>query len=441
MKITKTVADKEGRSDMWHPARWERSASLAPLRVLRISSRYHPPHPFLRDPTKSDLIRRFHAVGGMQLQAWRLTEALAIRGISQTVVTVKPPWESAIQINRNVEVRRFGWTLPTPRQMFALPAAVFLNSLARGSYDLVHCHSAQDLAVFPLARFAATRIQVPLIASIHCSWEHTYQSGTIYAATRRHLGTVVERWGLKHSAAVIVLTHRLRALLSGSVHPHKIRVIPDSVDLAQMRDPPPDDDVCSFIRRYGLGESPRISFVGRLVRSKGLTELIQAFAILRRRHSCATLVLAGDGPFHDELRRMVSAGSMTHSVTFTRFIHNDDVRLLLAATDVLVLPSLYEEFGSVILEGMAAGVPVVACDVSGIPSTIRNDQNGLLTRPGDAAALAVAIDRVLTDRTLTSRLTAQAAHDVETCDADRVAQRVVDEVYVPTVAQHHGCPV
>jgi 2-deoxystreptamine N-acetyl-D-glucosaminyltransferase/2-deoxystreptamine glucosyltransferase len=77
---------------------------------------------------------------------------------------------------------------------------------------------------------------------------------------------------------------------------------------------------------------------------------------------------------------------------------------VLASLDLLVLPSQYEEMGSVLVEAMVAGLPVVATDVGGIPEVVRHGETGLLVPPGDVAALAAALDRVVADPVLRARL-------------------------------------
>jgi 2-deoxystreptamine N-acetyl-D-glucosaminyltransferase/2-deoxystreptamine glucosyltransferase len=81
---------------------------------------------------------------------------------------------------------------------------------------------------------------------------------------------------------------------------------------------------------------------------------------------------------------------------------------VLASLDVLVLPSVYEEMGSVLTEAMAAGLPVVASDVGGIPEVVRHGETGLLVPPGDVDALAAALDRVVAEPGLRDRLAAGA---------------------------------
>jgi glycosyltransferase involved in cell wall biosynthesis len=97
---------------------------------------------------------------------------------------------------------------------------------------------------------------------------------------------------------------------------------------------------------------------------------------------------------------------------------------VLASLDVLVLPSAYEEMGSVLTEAMASGLPVVASDVGGIPEVVRHGETGLLVPPGDVDALAAALDRLVADAGLRARLSAGARARAAGYAWPRLAARV-----------------
>ncbi len=142
---------------------------------------------------------------------------------------------------------------------------------------------------------------------------------------------------------------------------------------------------------------PRVGFLGRFEPVKGLDVLLAAFAQLR---SSASLVLAGDGSL-----RPLLGGAGVHVLPSVPF---EQVPALLKALDVLVLPSVTilplhrEQFGRVLVEAMAAGVPVIGSSSGGIPEVI--GEAGLVVPEGDAPSLARAIDSVLEDASLRSRL-------------------------------------
>ncbi|HLZ34215.1 MAG TPA: glycosyltransferase [Nitrospira sp.] len=142
--------------------------------------------------------------------------------------------------------------------------------------------------------------------------------------------------------------------------------------------------------------APLIGTVCRLVEpKKGLRVLLEAMAQLVRggiRPSCQ-LVIVGEGPAEQELRSLCQSLGIVSRVVFAGV--RRDIPRLLPLFDVFVLPSLYEGFGIAILEAMAAGRPVVATTVGGIPEFVRQGETGILVKPGDAASLANAISSLL----------------------------------------------
>lgn len=407
------------------------------MNVLRISSRFHPAHPLLRDPLNAEKMRKFHAVGGMQLQVYLLTRTLAQQGVQQDVVTVRPPWEPKYEEKEGVRIHRFGWAVPTPRQMYAGPALRYLLKIAPSDYDLVHCHIAQDLASVPLSIIAARRANAPLVITLHSSWQLTYLAPGPYQWLRQFVGNRVEGVGLRYADAVIALTSGManRLVSCYGLSANKISVIPDAVDIENMQRRIGESELKLFLKKYGIPEGPKVVFIGRLSHQKGVSHLIKAFIELRRLGTEATLVLAGDGPYRPRLQREVLAAGINDRVVFIGSIHHDDVPLLLAITDVMVVPSIYEEFGSVLLEAMAVGVPIVASRVGGIPSTIKHGENGLLVPPRMESQLTSTIQLVLRDRDLAERLGRRAALDARKYDLSRQAQAVIEEVYMPVLKE------
>jgi glycosyltransferase involved in cell wall biosynthesis len=139
----------------------------------------------------------------------------------------------------------------------------------------------------------------------------------------------------------------------------------------------------------------------------------------------ARLVLAGDGPEREPLRRLAQRLGVADRVTFLGFVPRAAVPGLLASADVQVLPSIYEELGTAVLEGMRIGVPLVASETGGLPSLVTHGVTGLLVPPGDAAALAGALRRLLADRELAARLADQARRESRDYSWTALAERVL----------------
>lgn len=169
-------------------------------------------------------------------------------------------------------------------------------------------------------------------------------------------------------------------------------IIPFGVDIEQF-----EATAAATRRELGLRDNQKvIGTVCRLVEpKKGLRFLLQAMAVLARKYGQppCQLLIVGDGPSRHELELLREQLDLSSWVVFVG--SRRDIPRVLHALDVFVLPSLYEGFGIALLEAMAAGKPVIATAVGGIPEFVLSGETGLLIEPGNVEALADAIDRLL----------------------------------------------
>ena len=152
----------------------------------------------------------------------------------------------------------------------------------------------------------------------------------------------------------------------------------------------------------GLGDEPTLLTVARLDEQKGHRHLLDAIAIVAARRPNLVTLLAGEGPLEGALRAQCAALRISERIRFLG--HRRDVPELFEAADVVVLPSLYEGLPLVAIEALAAGRPLVATEVDGTPEVVIDGKTGLLVLPANADALAAAIERLLENQELASRL-------------------------------------
>lgn len=171
--------------------------------------------------------------------------------------------------------------------------------------------------------------------------------------------------------------------------------------------------------------------------AKGVETLVQAVA--RARTPDLRLTIVGDGPDRPAVEALARRLGVSDRMRITGFVSHDRIPGILASADVLVLPSLYEELGTVLLEAMQVGLPAIGSRVGGIPEAIEHEVTGLLVPPGDAVPLAAAIDRVLCDRELAKRLGANARSRAGRYDVDAVAQQV-HALYAQLVSARDEAP-
>ncbi|EEW26707.1 glycosyltransferase [Rhodobacter ferrooxidans] len=171
---------------------------------------------------------------------------------------------------------------------------------------------------------------------------------------------------------------------------------------------------------------PHLVAIGRLAGQKGFALLIEAMALAAPRHPGLHLTLVGDGELRDHIAASIAALGLGDRITLTGWLDEVGVRSALAAAQALILPSFAEGLPMVVMEAMAAGRPVIATAIAGVPELVVRE-TGWLVPAGDATALAEAIDALaampadrLTEMGLASRARVFARHDIDT-EAARLA--------------------
>ena len=177
---------------------------------------------------------------------------------------------------------------------------------------------------------------------------------------------------------------------------------------------------------------PYILGIGRHVPQKGFDVLLRAYALARQGFAddanWPDLLLAGDGPQHEEFVELSAQLKLGDAVSFVGRVDRAGAVALFKGCSFFVLPSRHEPMGIVNLEAMAAGRAVVASRVGGVPELVKQDENGLLVPPDDAPTLAEALTRLVRDPALNARLGENGARYVRDFDWDAIAAQYL-EVY------------
>lgn len=167
----------------------------------------------------------------------------------------------------------------------------------------------------------------------------------------------------------------------------------------------------------------RILFVGRLEPMKGVATLLDAFTIIAATHPTAHLHIVGDGSLRQSLEARVKDLIRTGRITFLGYVSPLSIHKEYAEASVFCALSRSEALGNVFLEAQAAGCAVIATNVGGIPDIVKNEETGLLVPPHDPDAAATAIDRVLTDAKLASKLQKNGSAHAASYDWKEIARR------------------
>ncbi|RLI37612.1 glycosyltransferase family 1 protein, partial [Candidatus Bathyarchaeota archaeon] len=238
-----------------------------------------------------------------------------------------------------------------------------------------------------------------------------------------------EWWATYESKRVIVTSNSMKWELQNHFHlpPDKIDVIPNAIDPTKYQ----KNFNRELVRgRYGISPNERlVLFIGRLVPQKGVEYLIRAVPLILKEHPEARFVIVGEGWSRDNLERLALSMGYKDRIQFRGFIPDHELINLTLSADVLVVPSTYEPFGIVALEGMAAGVPVVASNIGGLAEIIEHDHTGVLVYPKDPNSIAWGVNRVLSDPGYSRWLTQNAKKRIEEIYSWNVVAKKTLETY------------
>ncbi len=188
----------------------------------------------------------------------------------------------------------------------------------------------------------------------------------------------------------------------------KIQVIPNGVDASVFADAAPAN-----LEHLGIPPGSRtLLFVGRLDPQKGPFVLMAAARELLPRHNDLQVLLVGDGPLAENLQKWIAKENLSDRIHLAG--RRNDVPSLMRAAEIFVLPSLWEGLPNVVLEAMAAGIPVVASRVEGVSDLLVDDRTGLIVAPNSAPDLVEAIGRLLNDPQHSHQMGHSAQHFVHT---------------------------
>jgi glycogen(starch) synthase len=353
--------------------------------------------------------------GGLGRHVHAVAENQAARGDQVVVITQGSPGHPADEVVNGVRVIRVERDAPDVadwRDRFIEWTFGFNVAVARAGIalardwrpDVLHGH---DWLVAQAAVLVQDAVLVPFVVTMPAT-ESGRQSGVLTTDLSRDIDST-EDWVVGEADAVIVCSEYMRdevATLFGRPA-EGIAVIPNGIDPDEWR--PTDSRRRTMRRRYG---TPLVAFAGRLEVEKGVQTLIDAMAPLRRLVPGARAVVIGEGAAERDLHARARRRRLGDAVTFLGHVSETDLRSLVAAADVAVVPSLYEPFGFVALEAIVLGAPLVVARTGGLATIVDDGRTGWQFTPGDPESLAEALAAVLADPRESRRRAAAARADV-----------------------------
>jgi glycosyltransferase involved in cell wall biosynthesis len=298
--------------------------------------------------------------------------------------------------------------------------------MVREKPDIVHTHTSKAGI---LGRLAARLAGVPAVV-------HTPHGHVFYG----HFGSLTSKIYLLVERIMSRITDRLIALTQGerddyialsACHPKKVVTIHSGVDIDRYL----NVKVNVKGKRKSLGLKPEglvVGTVGWLLPIKGPMYSLKAMTEVWKRHPETILVYVGKGDLEEELRREASRMGASEKVRFLGW--RNDIPEIMPIFDIFVLPSLNEGMGRVLVEAMAAGRPLVASNVGGIPDLISQGENGMLVPPADPKALARELAFLISNPDIRREMGERGRRMAVQFGTDSMIQKI-DQLYLDVLAE------
>ncbi len=275
-------------------------------------------------------------------------------------------------------------TSPHPSD-FSVTSALRAYARRHGPFDVIHGHSSKGGA---LARLAAMGTNAAAFYTLHGLIMMDPGLGRL----KRSLYLAIERaLSLSTAGIIAVSPEEGRAAVKLGLGSSRVVLVPNGIGPVLLR-----SRAEARAELEVSDDVPVVGFVGRLVSQKAPDLLIRAFATASRSAPGSKLAMLGSGPLEHDLKKLARALGVASHVLF---LGERDARGFLAAFDVFALSSLKEGLPYVVIEAMAAGLPVVATETAGVEILVRTGSNGVVVPAGDQEAFAEGLKSLLTDRT------------------------------------------
>lgn len=339
-------------------------------------------------------------IGGISPHVHYLSKSLVSKGVKVYVVTCDFPGAPAHEVVDGVEVFRID-SYKNPSPDFATwvylmnvnmqkEAAALIKDLG-GAVDVIHAH---DWLVATAGIGLKHVFRKPLFATMH-STEIGRRNG-IHSDYEKMIHET-EAWLTYEAWKVICCSNYMMGHVQWAfgLPWDKLIMVPNGVNY-EVYSKYENEDLSSFRRRFALPDEKIVLFVGRLVYEKGVHVLVNAAQKILEKAN-AKIVIVGNGYMKDQLSGLVKSMGLTHKVMFTGFVDDDTLRKLQRCASASVVPSLFEPFGIVALEAMAAKSPVVVSDTGGLSEIVEHDVSGVKVYVNNPDSLAWGITRILSD--------------------------------------------
>ncbi len=378
-------------------------------------------------------------IGGISPHVFFLSRSLAKNGVKVHVVTCDFPGAPAHEVIDGVEIHRID-SYKNPAPNFATwvylmnlnmqrEAAAIVKKLKK-KIDVFHAH---DWLVATAGIGLKHIFRKPLLVTMH-STEIGRRDG-LNTDTEKMIHET-EAWLTYEAWKVICCSNYMVSHVKWAfgLPEDKLVMIPNGVN-TRVYESLETENSNSFRAKFALPDEKIVLFVGRLVYEKGIHILINAVpkALEKAR---AKFLIVGSGYMKEQLLNIVKSMSLEHKVHFMGFVEDETLLKLQKCADVSVVPSLFEPFGIVALEAMAAKSPVVVSDTGGLSEIVEHDKTGLKVYPNNPDSLAWGITKLLLDENYRNNIRENAYRKIKKkYDWETIAKQTI-KIYKAVLGEY-----
>ena len=347
-------------------------------------------------------------IGGLGQHVWQLSRQLAKAGHDVSVVTPHSLGAPETETVEGIKVYRAKEVDVSYDDFHLFVAQTNMNLVERvrniSSHNKVTIIHAHDWLVGFAARALQNSMKLPIVSTIHA-----LEEGRSNLESPMQIQTAKwEELLIQHSDVLIVCSMYMKKVVEKRIRGEKkVYIIPNGADLSDEE----SSSVQDFINRRSF--SHLVLFLGRMVPEKGITTLIDAAKKIHETYPECLFILAGKGPYLSDYKALVRKEGLEKHMLFIGYVNEREKATLLKRCDMLVVPSNYEPFGIVAIEGMAAGKPVIAARTGGLSSIINDGETGILFEPENVSDLSEKISTLIEDPTLCEKLGEKASYEVK----------------------------
>ena len=384
------------------------------MRIIQVSYRFPP------------------AIGGVENHvynlAYRLSEEHKVTVFTSDIENIglfkiQRVNKSYEKLSDNLDVFRLRAYPPgIPYAMTYAMIPSLIRKLAGSHVDVIHTHGYIALHSDVTSIISKLK-ETPLVLTVHAYGDRL--SNRYKNLFSRLYNSTMGKAILNYAGKIIVLDPKaLRYFLNLGVEKEKIQVIPNGIEYNKFAKSQLSRD---FRQKYDIN-GKIVLFVGQLQQRKGVQHLFRSAPQILKEVPDANFFIVGDGGFKKNLVEISNNLGIKGRVKFTDFLPIEELLEVYASADVFVLPSAFEGLPTVILEAMASGKPIVATNVGGISSIVKEGVNGFVIDYENLEQLAKSITIILTDEKLAKIMGENGREIAKNCDWSVISKKI-EHVY------------